>query len=349
MILRNNPLLKRVCISAIIVGLFLSACLPPLPPPQPTITPLPPTATPTPIPVPTSTLPPLGESGNPLRLAVVSENFDQEQFDAAIELSAQLDRLTGYRIQAEMYTSYQEVMDGLRNQSVQIAFLPPLTYLLAQRRFSADVALLSNHFGVYQYGSKFLAHKDSNFSIYFNPENNQSTADALVALRQFAGRRPCWTEPSSTSGFILPAGLLVQHQVDTQPAVIIQSHTAIVRALYARDICDFGATFAYTGDPRTASSLSDLNSVEDEIIVVWQSDAVIPNTNISFHPMIVQFREALTEAFLEIASTEAGLSLISNAIDYEVQALKAVDDSIYDPLRTIVRDANTDLNGTIGR
>jgi phosphonate transport system substrate-binding protein len=349
MILRDNQLLKRVCISALIVGLFLSACLPPLPPPQPTITPLPPTATHTPIPVPTSTLPPLGESGNPLRLAVVSENFDQEQFNAAIELSALLDQLTGYRIQAEMYTSYQEVMDGLRNQTVQIAFLPPLTYLLAQRRFAADVALLSNHFGVYQYGSKFLAHKDSNFSVYFDPQTNQSTADGMVALRQFANRRPCWTEPSSTSGFILPEGLLIQNQVTIQPPVIIQSHTAVIRALYARDICDFGATFAYTGDPRTASSLSDLNSVEDEIVVVWQSEAVIPNTNISFHPRIEQFREALTEAFLEVASTEEGLALISNAIDYEVQALKAVDDSIYDPLRTIVRDAKTDLNEAIGR
>jgi phosphonate transport system substrate-binding protein len=330
--------------------LLLSACLPALPSPQATITPIPPTPTVTPVPLPTSTLPPLGQPGNPIRLAVVSEDFNQDQFDAAIQLAAQLDELSGVRIQAEMYLSYQEVLDGLRDQTIQIAFLPPLTYLLAQRRFQAELGLLINHFGVYQYGTQFLAHKDTQFSVYFDPQSNQSTADAQIALNQFAGQRPCWTEPDSISGFILPAGLLLQYQVATDPAVIIQTHVAVIRALYARGICDFGATFAYTGDPRTASSLSDLSNVEENIVVIWQSDAVIPNTNIAYQSRLAEeIRSIFNEAFLEIASTEEGLILLTSALNYEVQALKEGDDSIYDPLRAIIRQTQTDLNATVGR
>jgi phosphonate transport system substrate-binding protein len=349
-LIQHQYRLRRVLIAAMLFGLLLSACLPDLPPPQSTITPILPTSTPTPIPLPTSTLPPLGQSGNPLRLAVVSEEFDQGQLNAAIQLAARLDELTDIRIQAEIYLSHQEVLAGLRNQTIQIAFLPPLTYLLAQRRYQAEVALLTNHFGVYQYGTQFLARNDGRFSIYFDPQSNQSTADGLTALRQFNDLRPCWTEPDSISGFILPAGLLLQNQVSIEPAVIIQSHTAVIRALYTRGICDFGATFAYTGDPRTASSLTDLGDLEDEIIVIWQSDAVIPNTNISYHPRLEEdVRSDLTEAFLEIASTEAGLILLTNALDYEVQALKEVDDSIYDPLRIIIRQTQTDLNAAVGK
>jgi phosphonate transport system substrate-binding protein len=350
LLIRHRQRLKRILIVAVISGFLLSACLPPLPSPEATITPILPTSTNTPIPLPTSTLAPLGEVGNPLRLAVVAEEFDQIQLNAAIELASQLDSLTGYHIQAEMVSSYTDVMDRLRNQTIQIAFLPPLTYLLAQRRNQAQVALLSNHFGVYQYGSRFLGHKDKNFTVYFDPATNQSTADASIALRQLSNQRPCWTEPASTSGFIIPAGLLLQNQVPIEPAVVIQSHTAVVRALYTGGICDFGATFAYTGDPRTASSLSDMPGVEDEIIVIWQSDAIIPNTNISYLPHLnEEMQQVLTQAFLEIAATEDGLILLTNAVAYEIQALKEVDDSIYDPIRTIIRQTQTDLNATIGK
>jgi phosphonate transport system substrate-binding protein len=342
--------LKRILIAALIAVLLLTACFPPLPSPEATITPILPTPTLTPVPLPTSTLAPIGEEGNPLRLAVVSESFDQNQLNTAIQLAARLDELSGYRIQAEMFSSYDEVVNGLRNQTIQIAFLPPLTYLLAQRRFQAQAALLSNHFGVYQYGSQFLAHRDSQFNIYFDPQTNQSTAEAGTALVQFFDKRPCWTEPDSTSGYIVPAGLLVQYRVPLEPAVLIQSHTSVIRALFTGGICDFGATFAYTGDPRTASSLSDMPGVEDEIVVIWQSDAIIPNTNVSFHPVLEEdVREALTEAFLEVSSTDDGLDLLTNATAYEIQALKVIDDSIYDPLRTIVRQTETDLNTTIGK
>jgi phosphonate transport system substrate-binding protein len=348
--IQQHTPLKRILILIVISGLMLSSCFPSLPSPDATITPIVPTATETPTPMPTSTLPPFGEAGNPVRLAVVSEEFDQEQLDAAINLADRLAQLTGYAIQAEMFSSYQEIIDGLRDQKIQIAFLPPLTYLLAQRRNQARVALLANNFGVYQYGTQFLARSDSPFSIYYDPQSNQSTAEADIALRQFEAHRPCLTEPISISGYILPTGLLSQYQVATAPAVVTQSHTSVIRALYAGGLCDFGATFAYTGDARTASSLSDLAEVDDEIVVVWQSEAVIPNTNISFHPHLAEeISLVITDAFLEIASTEAGLATMTSAVNYEIQALKIVDESIYDPLRGIVRQAQTDLNSTIGR
>jgi ABC-type phosphate/phosphonate transport system substrate-binding protein len=90
--------------------------------------------------------------------------------------------------------------------------------------------------------------------------------------------------------------------------------------------------------------------VDEEIVVIWQSDAIIPNTNVSFHPVLEEdVHEALTEAFLEVSSTDTGLDLLTNATAYEIQALKVIDDSVYDPLRTIVRQTQTDLNTTIGK
>jgi hypothetical protein len=40
---------------------------------------------------------------------------------------------------------------------------------------------------------------------------------------------------------------------------------------------------------------------------------------------------------------------MTSAVNYEIQALKIGDESIYDPLRGIIRQAQTDLNSTIGR
>jgi hypothetical protein len=75
--------------------------------------------------LPTSTLAPLGEVGNPLRLAVVAEEFDQIQLNAAIELASQLDSLTGYHIQAEMVSSYTDVVDGCETRPFKLPFCPP--------------------------------------------------------------------------------------------------------------------------------------------------------------------------------------------------------------------------------
>jgi phosphonate transport system substrate-binding protein len=234
----------------------------------------------------------------------------------------------------------------------EIAFLPPLTYLYASERGLVEAALLTNHFGVYEYGTQFLANAEAGFTIYFDPLSGQNSAGPEVALPQFAGKRPCWVDPGSVSGYVVPAGLLATNQITIGTAAFSQSHTAVIRALYIKGVCDFGATFSFTGDPRTASSvLADLPDAIDRIPVVWRSEAVIPNLNISYLTgLSEQTRNNLNQAFVELAAGEEGRSVLTSATGgYEIDALKVVDDSLYDDLRKYSRALELDLSGLLGK
>lgn len=334
---------------ALVICLFLSGCLTA----TPTLTPGPiTTPTDTPSPTATATPQPLGHPTNPLYIGVLS--FDQ---NASVEIAAQslaetLSQETGLTVQAKGYSSYQSLLNGMADRQVHIAWLPPLTYLYASRLGIAKAALLTSHFGVYQYGTQFLANSSSGFTPYFDPISGLNSADAATALAQFANLRPCWVDPTSATGYLVPAGLLALNDIPTGEPAFTQTHAAVVRSLYVKGVCDFGATFSISGDPRTASAvLADLPDAIERIPIIWRSDAVIPNVNVSYITGLPEAVEKqLDAAFLKIAQTEQGRQMLAaSAGDYQIDALKSIDDSLYDPLRLLINALGSNLQDLIGR
>lgn len=304
----------------------------------------PPTLTPTPY--------PLGRPENPFVIGLVSQNQDPQIEAAAAELARQIAGLSGLSVRGITYPSYETLLDELSFGKVHITWLPPLTYLFASQRGLAEVALLTNQFGVYQYGTQFLANIESNFTPYHDPLSGLNQVDGPTALSQFQDMRPCWVDPQSASGYILAAGLLKQYGITTPPAVITQSHPGVVRALYVKGICDFGATFAISGDPRTATAVQqDLPAATERVIIIWRSDPDIPNLNLSFIAGLSEGnRQTLSNAFLALARTPEGKGLLTiSAGNYQIEAVKIVDDETYDPLRRAAEAIEVDLRSLIGK
>lgn len=329
--------------------MFLNGCLSA----TPTITPGPlATPTVTPLPTNTPTPQPIGHPTNPLYLGVVVFAPDSPSIVSSQELASQLGDQTNLSIQVKTFPSYQVMLNQMAERQVHIAWLPPLTYLYASQLGIAQVAMLTNHFGVYQYGTQYLANTASGFTPYFDPVSGFNSVDAVTALSQFAGMRPCWVDPGSAAGFIVPAGILAANNIEVAEAAYTQTHAALVRTLYVRGVCDFGATFSISGDPRTASAvMADLPDAIERIPVIYRSDAIIPNLNISYIAGIDEETEKLlTTAFSHIASDDAGLLLLSAAAgDYQIEALKPVDDTLYDPLRLAVNALNLNRQDLIGK
>lgn len=331
-------------LACLVISIGLIGC-------QPAGTPEPePTATAQPSPTPTPS--PLGSPDNPVILGIVPSEAAPDQASQASALALKLSELTGISVDILVVDRYDLLLAEMDAGTVQLAFLQPLTYLAASQNQLAEVALLSNHFGVYYYGTQFLANVETGLSSYFDPNTNLNTADAATALSQLAGKRPCWSDSTSISGYVLPAGILAQQEIDFANGALIPNQTGIIRALYIKGICDFGVTFAISGDPRTSSAvISDLPDVRERVMVIWQSDPEIPNLNISYMPSLpVEMRPQLTQAFVDLSKTEEGKALLSAAAgDYEIQDLKVVDDSIYDPLRDAVNAIGYDLYNALGK
>ena len=111
--------------------------------------------------------------------------------------------------------------------------------------------------------------------------------------------------------------------------VITQSHSGVIRSLYITGICDFGAAFATTGDPRTASVVTqDLTDVMNRVVIIYQIDPMIPNLNISVLASLPrEMREDLSFALQSIMQLEKGKALFTDANAYEITDLKPLEDS----------------------
>ncbi|NPV76999.1 MAG: PhnD/SsuA/transferrin family substrate-binding protein [Anaerolineae bacterium] len=308
------------------------------------------TAPPTFIPTTTIQPKPLGDAENPVVQGIVSQGENQLLTEAGVALSDLLKATTGYTFQTRFFEDYPTLLNEMDQGKIHLAWFPPVTYIYAHQEGFAQVVFLTNHFGVFQYGFQFLANIDSGFIPYYDPALGVNVADATTALQQFAARQPCYVDPTSPSGYILPASLLRASAIDTLPGAMLQNHTAVIRALYIKDICDFGVTFAVSGDPRTSANLQDLPDVTDRIQIIWRSDAVIPNTNLSVLPEIPdEMRTSIITAYQEVARSENGLNLLSTTLQYDVQGLRQFDDSVYTPLMDALKTLETNPATLIGR
>ncbi len=348
---KSNPAICLI-LFAFLGTVMLSAC-------KTAPTPTPTTAAPTltaeftltPLPTRTVTPQPLGIDQNPLVFGIVSPDSDPKILAAAEEAAASVQKVTGYVIKAQAYFSYADLVSEMSLKHVQIAFLPPLTYLYANQLGFAEIGMLTNHFGVYQYASRYFANAASKFTSYYDPSSDRSTADAATALKQFQGMQPCWVDQASPSGYVLPLGMLHYNDIQAKEGAFLTSPVGVIRALYITGICDFGATFATTGDPRTSPAVDqDLTDVMNRVLVIYQTDPVIPTNNLSFHPMVnPEIREDLTYGFMDLVKDAQGQSTLSTAVSYEIVDLKVVNDTVYDSFRNLVDAAGVDLFKLIGR
>jgi len=312
------------------------------------------TSTPTPqaSPMPTATPAPLGSVENPVIMGFVQSNTSAGVVPEMVELTQAITVNTGFTVISRIYPDWPELVDAMASGEAHMAWMQPLTYIYTNEQGIATAGLLSNHYGLYYYGVQYLANIESGFTVYYDSVSQQNTADAATALGQFNGRRPCWIEPKSISGYVVPASLLSANSIQTTDGAFLQTHTAAVRALYIKGICDFAATFAISGDPRTSSAvLDDLPDALNRIVVIWRTEATIPSLGLAYAQSLPEsFRQAVNLALTDLVKTDTGKAILTGAnAGYDIQDLRMVDDSIYDPLRENVAAIAFDLKTALGR
>ena len=298
----------------------------------------PPVATTPPTAVPTQKAA-LGTADNPIVVAFEPSATSQEITAGGQELLDLLSTETGLTFKGVIPTSYAALTEAMGSGNAQIGWMATFAYILAHQQGYADVALITNRFGSDHYGAQFIARADAGFT----PAANTPATDADIAtLLQFKGKRPCFADPQSTSGYVIPliflkkAGLA---DADILNPVFTQGHTQTVRAVYAGGICDYGATFV---DART-SVTKDLPDVMDKVVVIFQTAALIPNDNMSYAPDMPQnLRDQITAAMMKIADTEAGKKALNDL--YQIGGLVATDDTAYDQFRSYLQASGIDLS-----
>ncbi|HMB21547.1 MAG: PhnD/SsuA/transferrin family substrate-binding protein [Chloroflexota bacterium] len=302
-------------------------------------------ATPTETPPPAFPTVELGLAENPLILALPPSANSQEQIDAAKVIASQFTERTGYTVVTVIPNSYSDLIDSLGKGNAHIVLLDPYAYELAFERglVQASYAVLENGEG--KYGAQFLAARRGGFTPYFDEGLDRNTTEnPALALGQFAGKKPCWSDEISPSGYIIPLGYLNANQIAVKPAAFVEGHPTVVRSLYASGICDFGATYI---DARKFPGLEDQSpDLFEQVLVVWRIPPIIPHNVLAFS---TSMPEGMRNLFRDIVpatlQTETGKAAFKTV--YGIEALEPVNDGYYEEFRRYLRASGIDLTTLI--
>ncbi len=335
-----------------LIGIISACSWVSLPQLRATPSPIPATATPPPVtvtPIETAIPPPptaaLGEAKNPLILSLApAPRLDPNALKAANVLIAQLEKSTGYQFNTIAPTSETDLVNRFQNGDAQIALLTPFGYLLASQNGNAEAAFARQQDGKAFYGAQFIARDDAGFTSYFDEVKNQNTGDAPTALAQFKNKKPCWSDETSPSGYVVPLGFLKDASVQVGDPAFVSGQPTVVRAVYAQGVCDFGATYI---DARTYPGLEDaFPDVLTKVMVVWRIPDIIPYETLVFSSsMDNDMRRSLTRAFVDAMDTPDGSAAMQTL--FGIDAMQVSQDSQYQEFRKAVKDSGLDLSSLV--
>ncbi len=336
--------LFNVMAGIVALALVLSACGPAATTAAPTTAPtaVPPTAVPPTAVPPTPTEVPFGSPDKPIIMALAPSATTQELIASGDAIAKQISDATGYTIKTTVPTSYAALVEAMGSGNAQIGWLPTVPYIVAHEKGFADVGLVVLRNGADHYGFEYIANAAAGFTSYYDAATGKDTADAATALKQFAGKKPCYTDPLSSSGYLVPAGFLANAGIKTLAGAWVQGHPTVVKSLYLSpkgEICNFGAVYV---DARSGIA-KDFPDVNDVVQIIWVSDPIIPNDTVSYaKDLPADIRQKITDAIVGMTKTEAGKAAL-NAV-YQVSDVKQVDDSFYDEFRVYLEAIHFDIN-----
>jgi phosphonate transport system substrate-binding protein len=282
----------------------------------------------------------LGLAENPLILALPPAS-DAADVEAARVIANQLMDRTGYVVVTVIPDSQAALVDALVRGNAHIVLLEPFAYELAHQKGLVKAAFAVLNDGKSKYGAQFIAARKAGFTSYVNPLNGTNAIkDADIALSQLHDKKPCWTDETSASGYVIPLGYLNSIQAVTKPAAFVEGHPSVVRALYAGGICDFGATYI---DARKFPSLEDeFPDLIEQVIVIWQIPEIIPYDVLAFSSKMSQsMRDVFAHAIPAVLQTNAGSAAFTSI--YEIEELEPVNDAFYNEFRKYVEASGVEL------
>lgn len=272
-----------------------------------------------------------GSAGNPIKMAIVPFLETQRLVKGMQLLSAELEKETGLRYTGEVPTSYAAVVEAMCADRVDIGWLSPLAYILANSKCGADMQLISiNSSGATTYRGMIIARADS----------------PVQRLEDLRGRSFAWVDPGSTSGYLFPRALFEERGLAVDSflgqQIYAGGHDKVVIAVFNRQV-DAGAIFK---DQRERMR-DTLPTVMEETKVLAETPD-IPNDGVAYRkglpPDII---EKTNRALLAISARPEGQQLFTEAIG--TKGVAPTTDATYDVVRRAASALKLDLEQELSK
>jgi phosphonate transport system substrate-binding protein len=251
-----------------------------------------------------------------LHLVLTPSQKPTDLLAAGEEFAGALGKLVGIPVRVTVASDYAAVVEALRNQTADLAFLHPAGYVLANREAKAMIIAQDRWHGNTSYKARIYVRKDS----------------GLKTLEELRGKTIAFVDPASTSGYVWPMVLLIKKglvqnrdpKTFFKEAVFTGAHDAALQALLKGHV-DAVASF----DMAREQYLKD-PAEREKLAWVAETDP-IPEGGIAGRQgldpaLVAKIREALLQ--MRGPQYEPLLKKL-----YDIDGFEPVDDRAFDPVR----------------
>ncbi|MBP2638783.1 MAG: phnD 2 [Firmicutes bacterium] len=159
------------------------------------------------------------EAPKTFRLGIIPSENAQETLKQFSPLVSYLEDYMKVKVEPYVATDYNAVVEAMRSKHIDAAMFGPFSYIMAAKRAGAEVVVVRvGDNGSPTYNSYIIAHKDSKIKI----------------LNDLKGRTFAYTDPASTSGYLIPAKVLLDNGItakDFASVIYSNGHDASILAV----------------------------------------------------------------------------------------------------------------------
>jgi phosphonate transport system substrate-binding protein len=274
-----------------------------------------------------------GDSGKPtkvLRVGFVPAEDAQQVMQNAQPIVEILRRQLGMEVQAFVATDYTGVVEALRVNKLDIAFLTPASYVLAKNEANVKVVLKSERKGIPFYYAAIITRADS----------------GIKTLDDLRGKSFAFGDSLSTTGNIIPRRMFRERGIDPvrdfKRVLYSGGHDATVLAVLNRKV-DAGATYANSPDGNDTAWMRYLKNYEDvkKIRAIAFSEPIPADNLVVSASLDEAIAKKIVATFVELSRNPEGKKMLRDL--YQIDGFVPATDKDYDSVREAFADAGIQI------
>lgn len=257
----------------------------------------------------------------PLTIGLIPAEDSQAMIESSRQVLDSLQQQLGMPVKPFVATDYNGVIEALRSRKLDVAYLGPFSYVLANQvaGVEAFAVAVTKKTGQSSYRSVIIARKDS----------------GLAKPADLKGRTFAFVDPTSASGHLFPKAGLLQAGNDPDTffgrVIFSGSHDASILAVVNKKV-----DAAAVADRILASAIAKGQVKADELEIVWSSSP-IPES-----PMV--WRKDLDPALkAKIAKALANVKDLPWGDQGVLNGFQPTSDAAYDVVRDTAKVLKLDL------
>jgi phosphonate transport system substrate-binding protein len=255
-----------------------------------------------------------------LRVGFVPAEDAQQVIQNAQPIVDILRQRLGMEVQPFVATDYTGVVEALRVNKLDIAFLTPASYVLAKNEANVRVVLKSERKGNPYYYAAIITRADS----------------GIKKLEDLRGKTFAFGDPMSTSANVFPRKMFHDRGIDPvrdfKQILYSGGHDATVLAVLNGKV-DAGATYANSPDSEDTAWMRYLKNPEDakKIRAIAFSEPIPADNLVINGNLDKSTARRVEEIFLEMSRDPAGKKMLRGL--YQIDGFVPASDKDYDSVR----------------